>query len=208
MKNHIQNALIILPLALIANNSVGFELISEGDMGSVSASAVGHFHDIRTYESDKNVRYELMPFETSVYVEYDDTDEVSIDMEREFALEVEDWAVKLQANQTYQNEISTIEAIQTPLVEDFEIDDSIEVDEQITEISLGQNTEDIRFQLGRVTQTSELLESQENSVRYTVESFVEQAATLNANPFQEEHTFGSTYITNLKSVSNVTITAN
>lgn len=208
MKNHIQNALIILPLALIANNSVGFELISEGDMGSVSASAVGHSHDIRTYESDTNVRYELMPFETSVYVEYDDTDEVSIDMEREFALEVEDWAVKLQENQTYQNEISTIEAIQTPLVEDFEIDDSIEVDEQITEISLGQNTEDIRFQLGRVTQTSELLESQENSVRYTVESFVEQAATLNANPFQEEHTFGSTYITNLKSVSNVTITAN
>jgi hypothetical protein len=100
MKNHIQNALIILPLALIANNSVGFELISEGDMGSVSASAVGHSHDIRTYESDKNMRYELMPFETSVYVEYDDTDEVSIDMEREFALEVEDWAVKLQENQT------------------------------------------------------------------------------------------------------------
>lgn len=206
MKTIIQQGILALLLTLAAQNGLGFELLSEGAMGSVSATTETHLHDTTTFNEESAIDYELMPFQTSVQIEHGDTDEVSEDLEFEFSKEIESWASKLQDSQSYIQEIATIDAIQAPIIEEPTIDTSSALDSQTVEISLGTKSDDIRFVQGRITQTAQLLEAQENSVRYSVETFVERAATLNANPFQEEHSFGSTYISDLRSVSNVTIT--
>ena len=208
MQNSLRNSIpVILLLTLngFSSEVQSFELLSEGAMSSVSA-ATDLEVDVNTSAGlTVDEDYEKLPFETSVTIEEYETEEVSVDLNFALTEEVEGWASKLRDSGNSNFEVGVVNDLPAS---SFDIP-PVTIDQGNSEI---QNVavvegEEAKYQQGRITRTAKLLNLTKNSVTFEVESFVERAATLNANPFQEEHSFGSTYISNIHSVSNITITA-
>ena len=197
---------MFVPIALIVINfeAYSFELLSEGAMGSVSATTdltieKNTKSDISQQEQDK---FEQLPFQTRVKVEEYETDDVATELNFEVTSEVEAWANKLRVNTNQEFEIKIIEELPGPTF------DFSEPNNQTDSIGIEQVSiegKENAYEFGRVNQTSTLIHSSENSATFRVESYVERAATINANPFQEAHSLGSTYITDLNSNSTITI---
>ena len=200
--------LFLLPISLLGINLEinAFELLSEGAMGSVSATT-----DL-TIDTDKpndpsskdQSTFEQLPFQTSVKVEEYETDDVATVINFEVTSEVEAWANKLRVNTNEQFEIKTIDELPTS---SFDLPEKVIQTENtgIEQVSIAGKEN--AYERGLVNQTASLVKSTENSVTFKVDSYVERAATINANPFQEAHSFGSTYITDLNSSSTITIQA-
>ena len=201
-----KNAPIILLFILYGFSSkvLSFELLSEGAMGSVSASTNFEVfvNDSASLSVDED--HEKLPFETNVTIEEQDTQEVSVDLNFALVEQVEGWAVKLREKGNTNFEVGAINDLPSAYFDTSKVtlDQGNEQIQSLTAIGGGEDN----YQFGRVTQTVNLLKSTKNSASYELESFVERAATL-INPFQQQQSLGSTYLSNINSVSIITTTA-
>lgn len=188
-----------------------FELLSEGAMGSVSAVSAPTAEEILNVAGSPAAGlsddYEVLPFRSNVSVAIGDTDEVQTELDFALTQEVEAWAEELRRQGEVQFEVGFVE--QLPPSE-FEVNPFLFQEDLTSSFEVGSEEDpDLRtvFQLGRIRQTFEVLDSGVDSISYRVERYVERAATINADPSGDGSSIGSGYISELRSFSNNTLTA-
>jgi len=199
-----------MSLALGSKVSYCFELLSEGAMDSVSAVSAVSAQDILNIagssEAGLSDDYESLPFQTEVSISEFATDEVQTGLDFALTLEVETWVEDLRQQGGGQLEVGFIDELPPST---FDVDPFLFQPSGVIEIErIGEDDDDKTiYQLGRLSQTIELLESGVDSVTYQVERYVERAATINADPFGDGSSIGSGYISDLRSISTIEIAA-
>jgi len=209
--------LLCLVLVLGSSSLFAFELLSEGAMGTVSAISANSAEDIVNIAGSTAAGlridddYESLPFQSSVSVAEDETDEVSTELDFALTQEVETWAEGLRTQSSdvvsTESKIGYVDVLPESSFDDavFFIRDD-EFDEIIFDPGSGTNEEDSTvYELGRVEQSITLLEQNLDSIRYVVERRVEFAATIDAHLSDDTPSMGSGYISDLRSLSNVMI---
>lgn len=200
---------ILMSIALLCSSfSYAFELLSEGAMDSVSAVSVESAEDIINIAGSPAAGltvdgFEALPFRSRVSVGSDETDEVVEELDYALVQEVEAWADELRVRVGSGFEVGYVEELPQPRFETTVIFDDSEV---VVESSLGNDRDDeTRYQIGRVDQTLQVLESGANTITYQFERYIDRAATVDADPFDEGRTVGSGYISELRSYGTVTL---
>jgi len=184
---------------------MAFELLSEGAMDSVSAVSADSAEDIINIAGSPSAGitvdgYERLPFQTKIKVEVSDRDEVSDELDYELSKEVESWASDLRTRLGEEVEVGYVDELpQTPQTDvvniDFEDFSEIAIDAETS----ASNNEEMRFEIGRITQTFQLLESTANSITYQFERVIDSTAIVNIAPSDDNNFAGSSYITDLRS---------
>jgi len=206
---------LFMALSSAAN---GFELLSEGAMGSVSARSANSAEEIvsvigstaagLTVDDD----YDALPFQVSATIQNSVTEGYEVDevkSELEFALtqEVEGWVNNLTDKQGLDVEVGYVDELPSSTFEDnaeFIIQD-VEVENVVFDPNPNDEGNTL-YEIGRVDQTITVINSGVNSIEYIVERHVEHAATIDAFRLDDNTpSLGSGYITDLRSISNVTI---
>lgn len=199
--------LVLFPL-LLSPAVIAFELLSEGAMDSVSAVSAESAEEIINVAGSPAAGltvdgYEQLPFQTRIEVDVEATDQVSEELDFSLVQEVEAWADELRDRQGSGFEVGYVEELPestfSPSI-DFE-DYGEDVD-----VSGSPDEERIRYEVSRVNQTFELLESGPNIISYRFERYIERTATVDADPFDETRILGDGYITDIRSGGEVTLT--
>ncbi len=213
IKNAAKNCILTGALMLGPGSVMSFELLSEGAMGSVSAVSATSAQEILSVagSSAAGLRddddYEALPFQTEVSAQSFETDEVQEDLNFALTQEVETWANDLREQGDLGFQIQVVNELPPSSFEDAVV---LIQDDEIESVIFDfdpDSDEDIIVEIGRVNQTVRLLEAGVDNVTYIVERYVERAATINAQPFTDQPSIGSGYISDLRSVSNVSIAA-
>lgn len=200
---------VALGVPLVAQS---FELLSEGAMDSVSAVSAQSAEELLNIAGSPAAGlsddYEVLPFQSRITVGVGDTDEVQTELDFALTQEVEAWAEELQRQGQAQLEVGYVDELPPS---DFEINPFIFQDDQTLEFEVGEDSGDADrktiFQQGRIRQTFELLNSGVDTITYRVERYVERAATINANPGNNNSSIGSGFISESRSFSTNTLTA-
>lgn len=196
---------------------MGFELLSEGAMGSVSAISANTAEEIINVAGSTAAGlrvddgYEVLPFKSSVQVEPSAKDEVSNEIDFSLIQEIGTWVDSLGR----RNEIVSSTDLEVGYVDElpessfdessFVIRDD-EFDRVIFEPDANRSDqENTIYEIGRIEQTIAKLEQKADSVQYIVEREVDFVATIDAFISRDTPSIGSGYISNLTSISNVTI---
>lgn len=196
---------------------MGFELLSEGAMGSVSAISANTAEEIINVAGPTAAGlrvddgYEVLPFKSSVQVEPSAKDEVSNEIDFSLIQEIGTWVDSLGR----RNEIVSSTDLEVGYVDElpessfdessFVIRDD-EFDRVIFEPDANRSDqENTIYEIGRIEQTIAKLEQKADSVQYIVEREVDFVATIDAFISRDTPSIGSGYISNLTSISNVTI---
>jgi hypothetical protein len=196
---------------------MGFELLSEGAMGSVSAISANTAEEIVSVAGPSAAGltvddgYEVLPFKTSVQVDASDKDEVSTEVDFALVQEMDAWVENLGR----RNEIVSSTELEVGYVDELppsSFDESSFVirdegfDQIIFEPDANRSDEEsTTYEIGRVEQTITKLEQRVDSVQYIVERKVDFVATIDAFISRDSPSIGSGYISDLTSISNVTI---
>jgi len=184
---------LILLLAL-SPAGFAFELLSEGAMDSVSVNS-GPVADNLLLEEESDDDYEKLPFQTSIKIKAEDTDEVSVESDFALTQEVENWANNLRDNVDAQFEVNTIDSLITP-------GDELKIDKQHYDIvvidAIGDETGKVRYERGHHSHSTKVLEASRNSITVEHTAYTERAATIDANPYQDGSTYGSTFLTDIR----------
>jgi hypothetical protein len=204
---------------MVLSGSVSaFELLSEGAMGSVSAVSANSAEDIvsvigstaagLTVDDD----YDELPFQVSASVQgvvmggYE-VDEAQSELEFALTQEVEGWVNSLTDKQGSGAEVSYVDELPSSRFEDnaeFIIQD-VEFESVIFDSNLNDNSNTL-YEIGRVDQTITVISSGVDSIQYIVERRLERAATIDSFRLDDDTpSLGSGYISDLTSISNVTI---
>ena len=196
---------------------ISFELLSEGAMGSVSAISANTAEEIINVAGPTAAGlriddgYEVLPFKTSVQVEASAKDEVSNELDFSLVQEVGSWVESLDR----RNEVVSSTGLEVGYIDElppssfdessFVIRDD-EFDRVIFEPDANRDDQgSTTYEIGRIEQTITKLEQKVDSVQYIVERKVDFVATIDAFVSRDSPSIGSGYITNLTSISNVTI---
>jgi hypothetical protein len=202
----------------LSGTANGFELLSEGAMGSVSAVSANSAEEIvsvigstaagLTVDDD----YDELPFNVNSSIQNDVTagyevDEVKSELEFSLTQEVEGWVNNLMDKQGQGVEVGYVDELPLSTFEDnteFVIQD-VEFQSVVFDSNLNDGSNTL-YEIGRVDQTITLISSGVNSIEYIVERRLERAATIDAFRLDDDTpSLGSGYISDLRSVSNVTI---
>ena len=211
-------SLLLLSGLAIVPSASAFELLSEGAMGTVSAVSANTVEEIvnvagptaagLTVDDDG---YELLPFQSSIVIKDANPDEVTDGLEFALTQEVETWASSLQVQDEFAGldqaeSVGYVEELPPSAFEDavFLIRDD-EFDSVIFDSE--DQEEETSFELSRIEQTVNVLEQDLDSIQYVLERKLEFAATIAPTTRDEdrEASIGSSYISDLTSVSNVRI---
>lgn len=196
---------------VVCFNAQAFELLSEGAMDSVSAVSAESAEDIINIAGSPAAGltvdgYEQLPFQARISVGVEETDEVEEDLNYDLVREVEAWADELRNSQGSGFEVGFVEEL--PQTQDFESQIFIDEEETDQGSPLGADSDDeTRYQVSRVEQTFRTLNVGPDTITYQVERYIERAATVDADPFDDGRTVGSGYITDIRSSGEVTLTA-
>ncbi|MFT6121958.1 MAG: hypothetical protein ACJASG_000479 [Oleiphilaceae bacterium] len=214
-----KRAILGLTAFMVLSGSVSaFELLSEGAMGSVSAVSANSAEDIvsvigstaagLTVDDD----YDELPFQVSASVQgvvmggYE-VDEAQSELEFALTQEVEGWVNSLTDKQGSGAEVSYVDELPSSRFEDnaeFIIQD-VEFESVIFDSNLNDNSNTL-YEIGRVDQTITVISSGVDSIQYIVERRLERAATIDSFRLDDDTpSLGSGYISDLTSISNVTI---
>lgn len=196
---------------VLVRPAFAFELLSEGAMDSVSAVSAGSAEDLLNIAGPTAAGlrvdddYESLPFQVDVQVDVLDVDEVSEDLDFAFTQEVELWATELRRQGDYDFEVGVAESV-TP--SDFEgvFEFVVPLQEDQFSIFDGGDGEDLIFEIGRIEQAITLQNSGLDTISVSIERFIERASTTDSRTFADR-TIGNGYLTNIRSSSNVTLTA-
>lgn len=201
--------LVLMSMALGSKGGYCFELLSEGAMDSVSAVSAASAQDILNVAGSSAAGlsddYESLPFQTEVSISEFATDEVQTELNFALSLEVETWAEDLRQQGESQLDVGFVDELPPS---SFDSDPFLFQPLGVIEINTGDEGDDKAtiYQLGRLSQTIELLESGVDSVTYQVERYVERAATINSDPLGDG-SIGSGFISDLRAFSTVEIAA-
>mgnify|MGYP000022793315 CR=1 FL=1 len=199
---------------ILSSSAHGFELLSEGAMGDVSAISANSAEEIINVigSTAAGLRvdddYDELPFEEEdeVVGGYE-VDEVSSELDFALTKEVEGWANDLSDKQGSEIEVGYVDELPASTFEDV-ADFVIQPDEfeniiYDTDLNSDDNT---LYQVGRVDQTVTVLSSGIDSIQYILERHLDHAATIDSYRLDDDTpSMGSGYITDLHSISNVTI---
>ena len=205
-------------LMVLSNAVNGFELLSEGAMGSVSAVSANSAEEIVSVigSTAAGLRvdddYDELPFQVSAEIQNSVTEGYEVDevkSELDFAVtqEVEGWVNNLTDKQGGEVEVgyvdelpsSTFEAVAVIIVQDNEVE-NVAFDSSLSD---DDNT---LYEIGRVEQTITVISSGVDSIEYVVRRNLDRAATIDSFRLDNDTpSLGSGYITNLTSISNVSI---
>ena len=205
-------------LMLLSNASNGFELLSEGAMGSVSAVSANSAEEIVSVigSTAAGLRvdddYEDLPFQVSAAVQSSAIDGYEVEevkSELDFALtqEVEGWVNNLTDKQGADLEVGYVDELPLSTFKDSDdlIIQSNTVENVVFDSSLSDDDNTL-YEIGRVDQTITVISSGVNSIEYIVERRLEYAATIDSFRLDDDTaSIGSGYINDLRSISNVTI---
>jgi hypothetical protein len=214
-----KRAILGLTAFMVLSGSVSaFELLSEGAMGSVSAVSANSAEDIvsvigstaagLTVDDD----YDELPFQVSASVQGvvmggDEVDEAQSELEFALTQEVEGWVNSLTDKQGSGAEVSYVDELPSSRFEDnaeFIIQD-VEFESVIFDSNLNDDSNTL-YEIGRVDQTITVINSGVDSIQYVVERRLERAATIDSFRLDDDTpSLGSGYISDLTSISNVTI---
>lgn len=199
--------IMLFSCGLISIEAQALELLSESAMENVSGT-LSHRVDEKPARDDG---YESLPFESKFTIEEGNTNEVSTVLEFSSVKEVDEWADKLRENRSASLQRDTIESLHRQQSNiDFTLPDLIEDGKPqegvLLEVSVSGNDEPADYLFGRVERSVAISEATANSIRVITESFVERAATINADAFQDGGSIGSVYISNIRSYSNILTT--
>jgi len=181
-------------------------------MGSVSAVSASSAQEIinvagSTAAGLRDDDYEALPFQAAVSLEGYETDEVSEDLNFALTQEVENWATQLRDQGESSFQVQVVEELPQSSFDNAVLFIQDQEFEGVIFDFDPNSDEDIIVEIGRVDQTVRLLEAGVDNVTFIVERYVERAATINATPFDDQPSIGSGYISDLRSVSNVSIAA-
>jgi len=211
--------LAVFLLSAQGSGVLAFELLSEGAMGSVSAVSANSAEELVSVAGSSAAGltddgYEALPFEVEESLVGAQTDELTNDLEFSLTIEVDSWVENLrQREEDDANiEIGYVDVLPPSTFDDpgFVVPQTIVPQEVIEEVVFAPEEDEddaTVYQLGRIEQTVNIIEQRVDSVTYEVARYVERAATINANPFNDESSIGSGYISDLRSFSNVSISA-
>jgi hypothetical protein len=176
----------------------GFELLSEGAMESVSVRS-GPILESRLSDSELADGYEPLPINTSVKVNVSDTDEVSVDLNFVLTQEVESWANNVRDRGDILFEVNTIDVLPSSDTYDFHF----ELGHAGIEIldAKGDETGRVTYQRGDTSHSINIVDASLNSITVQGSSYVERAATIDANPYQDGSSLGSTYLSDIRASS-------
>jgi hypothetical protein len=176
----------------------GFELLSEGAMDSVSVRS-GPILESRLSDSELADGYEPLPISTSARVNVSDTDEVSVDLNFVLTQEVESWANNVRDRGDILFEVNTIDVLPGADTYDFHF----ELGHAGIEIldAKGDETGKVTYQRGDTSHSTNIIDASINSITVEHSSYVERAATIDANPYQDGSSFGSTYLSDIRASS-------
>lgn len=198
--------IVVMPISLGLATANAFELLSEGAMDSVSAVSAQSVEDLISIAGSPAAGlsddYESLPFQTRLKVVEGNTDKVQTELDFELTKEVEAWAGVLREQGERQIEIGFVDELQPSSLDvnpfvfqneqalDFTPDEDGEGDEERTTL-----------RQGRITRSVELLEPGVESITYRYERIIEDAATINANPLNDNTSIGSGYISEVHGTS-------
>lgn len=199
-------------IVVCGSSASAFELLSEGAMDSVSAVSAESVEEILNVAGSTAAGlsddYEILPFQTRISVAEGDVDEVQTELNFELTQEVEAWAEELRQQGQDQLDIGYVEQLPPTTLD---IDPFVLRNDGPTTFVLegsgDDDTEQTIFQQGRISQTFELLNSGVDTITYRVERYVERAATINANPGNDNSSIGSGFVSEARSFSTNTLTA-
>lgn len=198
----------VITLASIGNSALAFELASESTLSSVNIPAADSAEAL-VYAANSPTRYgadgyEVMPFETSISVAVEDTDEVS--EEQNFA-SVQEVGTLLERDKQKAGANILLEAISrylpTSLAQVIGLDS-----EEVTEGTVigDPNSQSAAATVfGQLEQAFNVISASVDSMTYNVTRYLEQASAFNIAPNPEQATLGHTHISNLQSESVVTL---
>mgnify|MGYP007022657180 CR=1 FL=1 len=214
-KNTISGLIFFMGLSSAVS---GFELLSEGAMGSVSAVSANSAEEIvsvigstaagLTVDDD----YDELPFQASATIQRSvaegyEVEEVKSELEFALTQEVEGWVNNLTDKQGLDVEVGYVDELPLSAFEDnadFVVQD-IETERVIYDSDLNDDSNTL-YEIGRVDQTITVINSGVNSIEYIVERHIDRVATIDAYRLDDDTpSLGSGYITDLTSLSNVTI---
>ncbi len=218
MKTAIYKILISLPAFFLSGVAMSFELLSEGAMGSVSAISANTAEEIVNIAGPTAAGlrvddgYEVLPFKTNVRVDSNEKDEVASELDFSLVKEVDSWSESLRQ----RNEVITSSDLEVGYVDELppsSFDESSFVirDDDFDRIifqpddSSLKDQESTTYEIGRVEQAITKIEQKVDSVQYIVERKVDFVATIDAFISDDSPSIGSSYISNLTSISNVKI---
>ena len=196
----------------------GFELLSEGAMGSVSAVSANSAEEIVSVIGSTAAGlkvdddYEELPFQVSAGIQGSVTagyelDEVKSELDFSLTQEVEGWVNNLSGKQGSNVEVGYVDELPASTFEDSAgiIIQANEVESVVFDSSLADD-ENILYEIGRVDQAITLINSSVNSIEYIVKRNIDRVATIDAFRLDDETpSLGSGYISNLTGISNITI---
>ena len=214
-KNTISGLIFFMGLSSAVS---GFELLSEGAMGSVSAVSANSAEEIvsvigstaagLTVDDD----YDELPFQASATIQRSvaegyEVEEVKSELEFALTQEVEGWVNNLTDKQGLDVEVGYVDELPLSAFEDntdFVVQD-IETESVIYDFDLNDDSNTL-YEIGRVDQTITVINSGVNSIEYIVERNIDRVATIDFYRLDDDTpSLGSGYITDLTSLSNVTI---
>lgn len=183
------------PIMLVCFSSAtfAFELMSEGAMGSVSVVS-GPLVASALESTDSNDEYESLPFTKLVTVSK--TDKVSDDLDFDLTKEVEDWAKTVRENVNALFEVSTIDAL--PNSEPYDIPFKEEHHGVELIDAMGDLTGRVIYQRGSHSHSTRTSDASLNSITVEHTAYTERAATIDANPYVDGSSYGSTYLTDIR----------
>lgn len=202
----------------------GFELLSEGAMGSVSAVSANSAEEIvnvigstaagLTIDDD----YDELPFQVSSSVQNrftrndgvtgsNEVDEGKSELEFSLTQEVEGWVNNLTDKEGLGVEVGYVDELPSSTFEDNAefVVSNIEFASVLFDANPNDENNTL-YEIGRIDQTLTLINSGINSIEYIIERRLERAATIDAF-ISDDNTpsLGSGYISDLVSISNVSI---
>lgn len=204
--------------AFFSFSAFSFELLSEGAMGSVSAISANTAEEIVNIAGPTAAGlriddgYEVLPFKASVQVDSSIKDEVSSELDFSLVQEVDTWVDNLRQ----RSEVVSSSGLEVGYIDELPLstfDESSFVirddgfDKIIFEPDNGSlnDQESTTYEIGRIEETFTKIEQKVDSVQYIIERQVDFVATIDAFIGRNQPSIGSGYITNLTSISNVTI---
>jgi hypothetical protein len=210
--------LSLCSLTFLSASAMGFELLSEGAMGSVSAVSANTAEEIVNVAGSTAAGlkiddgYEVLPFKVSVQVDASSKDEVSSELDFSLVQEVDTWVDSLRQ----RSEIATSSVIEVGYVDELppsSFDESSFVirDDEFDSIIFEPDNanlndqESTSYEIGRIEKTFAKIEQNADSVKYIVERKVDFVAIINSSVSDDSPSIGSAYINNLTSISNVNI---
>lgn len=202
----------MLPLLLIGGGAYAFELLSEGDMDSVSAvsneSAEDFLNIAGPAAAGLRADFEELPFEVDIAPGEIVRDEVSTELDFNLIQEVEEWAATLRRQDRLDGEVGVFEQLPVdPTALEF-LPESVFFENQVEQILDLPRDEggSVIFEVGRVDLDRQRSIAEGFSVRSSHERFMERAAFIDQRVDFEDPTFGNAFISNVRSTTNVTFT--